>query len=163
MDEKPIPTRALSPQDRLLRGKLAEDVAGQSGRMDELARQLITLELAVPGLYATALKLVAGEKASVTPDVWLYLAFASWGLALALALFGLFPRKYPVDPGRLFADDEHADGPFSIEARPIDLAQALDALKGLAEQLGLPGGLDGWEALARQIVGYLIQALAVHR
>jgi hypothetical protein len=115
MEEKPIPTRALSPQDRLLRDKLAEDIAGQSGRMDELARQLIALELAVPGLYATALKLVAGEKANVTLDVWLYLAFASWGLALALTLFGLFPRKYPVDPSRLFADDEHADGPFSIE------------------------------------------------
>jgi tetratricopeptide (TPR) repeat protein len=36
-------------------------------------------------------------------------------------------------------------------ARPMNLAQVLQALEGLAVQLGLPGGLDGWEALARQV------------
>jgi hypothetical protein len=73
MDETPIPTVPLSRQDQLLRDKLIEDIAGQSARMDELARQLIALELAVPGLYATVLKLVAGDKATVPADVWLYL------------------------------------------------------------------------------------------
>ncbi len=33
-------------------------------------------------------------------------------------------------------------------AKPMQLAQILEALAGLAEQLGLPGGLDAWEALA---------------
>ncbi len=33
----------------------------------------------------------------------------------------------------------------------MNLAQALDALEGLAGQLGLPGRMDGWEALARQM------------
>ena len=115
MDEPPIPTRPLSRQDQLLRDKLIEDIAGQSARMDELARQLIALELAVPGLYATVLKLVAGDKATIPADVWLYLAFACWGLALALALIGLVPRKHPVDMSRLFADDGDGDAPFSIE------------------------------------------------
>jgi len=32
-------------------------------------------------------------------------------------------------------------------AKKINFAQALEALEGLAEQLGLPGGLKGWEAL----------------
>ncbi len=36
-------------------------------------------------------------------------------------------------------------------ARPMNLAQVLDALEDLAGQLGLPGGLDGREALARQM------------
>jgi len=38
-------------------------------------------------------------------------------------------------------------------AHSMHLAQALDALVGLAGQLGLPGGMDGWEALARQMDG----------
>jgi hypothetical protein len=36
-------------------------------------------------------------------------------------------------------------------AKSIDLAQVLDALKNLAEQLRLPGGLEGWESLSRQM------------
>ena len=36
-------------------------------------------------------------------------------------------------------------------AQPIHLAQALDALKNLAEHIGLPDGLDGWERLVRQM------------
>jgi tetratricopeptide (TPR) repeat protein len=35
-------------------------------------------------------------------------------------------------------------------AKPMQLAQALEALESLAEQLGLPGGLQGWEMLAQQ-------------
>ncbi len=38
-------------------------------------------------------------------------------------------------------------------ALSMNLAQALDALEGLAGQLGLSGGLDGWEPLARQMDG----------
>jgi tetratricopeptide (TPR) repeat protein len=38
-------------------------------------------------------------------------------------------------------------------AHSMNLAQALDALEGLAGQLGLPGGMDGWEVLARQMDG----------
>lgn len=36
-------------------------------------------------------------------------------------------------------------------ATGLNLAQALDALENLANQLGLPGGLDGWAQLARQL------------
>ncbi len=35
-------------------------------------------------------------------------------------------------------------------AKPMNLAQALEALAQLAEQLGLPGGLQGWEVQGRQ-------------
>jgi hypothetical protein len=113
VNENPIPTRPPSRQDHLLRDKLIEDIAGQSARMDELARQLITLELAVPGIYATALKLVAGDKGTLATGIWLYLTFACWALALVLALISLAPRKYPVDTSRLFADD--GNGALSIE------------------------------------------------
>ncbi len=38
-------------------------------------------------------------------------------------------------------------------ANSINLAQALDALENLSEQLELPGGLGGWETLAKKIKG----------
>ena len=36
-------------------------------------------------------------------------------------------------------------------ANPRNIAQALDALKNLAEHIGLPDGLDGWERLVSQM------------
>ena len=36
-------------------------------------------------------------------------------------------------------------------AKSMDLAQALDALKNLAEQLKIPDGLEGWEELSKQM------------
>jgi hypothetical protein len=118
VDDTPIPTRPPSPQDTLLREKLVEDIASQSARMDELARQLITLELAVPGIYATALKLVAGDDATVTADVWLVLAFVAWALALTSDLLSLIPRKWAVDTSRLFG--ERGEG-RSAAAEPLSI------------------------------------------
>jgi len=37
--------------------------------------------------------------------------------------------------------------------KSINLAESLEALEGLAGQLSLPGGIDGWEALAQQMDG----------
>ena len=73
MDQNPIRTAPPSQQDHLLRDKLIEDIAGQSTRMDDLARQLITLELAIPGVFATALKLVAGDRGTIAIGIWLVL------------------------------------------------------------------------------------------
>ncbi|TNJ37182.1 hypothetical protein FGF66_11030 [Chlorobaculum thiosulfatiphilum] len=36
-------------------------------------------------------------------------------------------------------------------AKAINLAEALQALESLAGDLGLPGGLDGWGQLSRQM------------
>ncbi len=113
MNEPPIPTGPPSRQDQLLQDKLIEDITGQGTRMDELARQLITLELAIPGIYATALKLV--PEGTVSGGIWLWLTFACWGLALVLALIALTPRKYQIDMSRLSAATEHREGPLSIE------------------------------------------------
>ncbi|MCA1789530.1 MAG: hypothetical protein LC667_06655 [Thioalkalivibrio sp.] len=96
-----------------MRDKLTEDIAGQSARMDDLARQIITLELAVPGFFAIALKLVAGDQGNLATGIWFYLTFFCWALALALALFSLVPRKYSVDMNKLLADDR--GGNLSIE------------------------------------------------
>lgn len=37
------------------------------------------------------------------------------------------------------------------QAKAMGLREVLNALEGLAGQLGLPGGLDGWEDLAQRM------------
>ncbi len=98
MDEKPIATRPPSSHEKLLQDKFAESMAGQSELMDKLAQQLLTLELAIPGLYATVLKLLSGDKATLTVSWALYLTFGCWFLALLLTLASLIPRRWRVDP-----------------------------------------------------------------
>jgi hypothetical protein len=57
MTDTPIPTIPQSSSDKILRAKFAESISGQSDQMDKLGQLLITLELAIPGLYATVLNL----------------------------------------------------------------------------------------------------------
>ena len=96
-----------------------ERYAGQSARMDELGRQMITVEMAVPGLYASILALLRGDQA-VLPGgpwavPWLYVTFGGWGLALLLTFLALFPRDYTVDTDILRADPAATDGVLGIE------------------------------------------------
>ena len=35
-------------------------------------------------------------------------------------------------------------------AKPMDLAQALKALSDVAEKIGLPPGLEGWEQMSKE-------------
>ncbi len=59
----------------------------------DLARELLKLELAIPGIYAAALKLATHQP----PDVLLVAAaFGFWLLALVATLRALFPRRYAV-------------------------------------------------------------------
>ena len=67
-----LPSRPVTSSETVLRDKFAESIVGQSELMDRLAQQLITLELAIPGLYATALKLLSGDAATVALDTRVY-------------------------------------------------------------------------------------------
>ena len=59
--------------------------------------------------------------------------------------------------GHIYLQNE--EGPNAITswvtvyrmAKPMNLAQVLQALENLALQLGLPGGLNGWEQLSQQM------------
>ena len=66
----------------------------QADYLNELAKELLKLELAIPGIYVAALRLVA-DKASVDV-VWVASAFGLWLLALLLTLAALFPAKWQV-------------------------------------------------------------------
>ncbi len=98
MANKPLPTQPISPNTALLQKKFYEQFAAQSEQLDKLGGQLITLELAIPGLYAAVLKLVHGKDTTLTIDGWLYFTFACWFLALLLTLLSLVPRRWKVDP-----------------------------------------------------------------
>lgn len=118
-DQPPAgPAYASRPPDAVestLRQKFAERYAAQSEQMDALARQMVTIELAVPGLYAAILALVYGDKATVPPGVLLFLTFGLWALALALTFAALFPRNYRVDPGIQRADPTAGGDVLGVE------------------------------------------------
>ncbi len=98
MTNEILSPRPLSAHEKIMQEKFAEHIAAQSEQMDIFARHLITLELAVPGVYIAALKAGLGGGAVVAADRWFYLAFACWFLALCLGLLSLIPRRWHVDP-----------------------------------------------------------------
>ena len=97
MANKPLPTRPVSENENLLRQKFYESISAQSDLMDKLAERLLTLELGIPGLFATVLKLTRGEDATLPINAALNAAFAFWLLALILTLIALTPKKWIVD------------------------------------------------------------------
>lgn len=97
MSDKPIPTRPITEGERLLREKFYVSITAQSDLLDKLGERLLTLELAIPGLYGAVLKLVAGDKAIAVVNAAFYITFGCWLLALALTLAVLMPQKWKVD------------------------------------------------------------------
>jgi hypothetical protein len=98
MTDEPISTRPKAGSEKVLQDKFAENIAGQSDLMDRLGQQLLTLELAIPGLYAAVLKLISGDKATLEVNFALYLTFGCWFIALLLTLISLVPRNWQVNP-----------------------------------------------------------------
>ena len=115
MSKKPTPTRPVREEEDLLRNKFYESIAMQSDLMDKLSGQLLTLELAIPGIYATALKLVSGDDSTLTINLAFYITVACWLLALGLTMLALTPRKWTVDPAILEQDPKKLDEALGIE------------------------------------------------
>lgn len=115
MNDKPISTRPPSSAEKLLQEKFVESIAGQSEQMDKLGQYLITLELAIPGLYATVLKLMSGDKATLAISPAIYLAFICWFVALLLTLISLIPRSWKVDPRIMKQDSSKQVADLGIE------------------------------------------------
>jgi len=94
-------TQPLDKIDEVLRESFAKDIAEQASRLDELAKQLITLQIAIPSIYAALLKLVSGEKATLSNVPLTVAAFALWLVALSLTLGSLVPIRRDVDTDSL--------------------------------------------------------------
>lgn len=104
-DEEIISTRPLDENEKLLQKKFYEDIAAQSERVDSLSAHLLTLELAIPGIYATVLKLVRGGDATLHHLGAIWWTFGFWFIALILTLIALTPRKWKVNP-HVFKQDK---------------------------------------------------------
>ena len=115
MTTEPISTRRPSAGDKVLKEKFAESIAGQSDLMDRLGQQLIVIELAIPGLFATVLKLIKGDKATVAGGISLYITFGCWFAALILTLVGLTPRRWRVNTDILKRDDLRGGTEMGVE------------------------------------------------
>ncbi|WP_338845367.1 hypothetical protein V8J88_16775 [Massilia sp. W12] len=100
----PIPTRPISEQEKILRQKFYEAIPAQCELMDKLAERLLGLELAIPGLYVTALTLLQGKDPKLVLSLPVYLGAGAWLLALLCTLLALFPRVRKVDT-RIFKQD----------------------------------------------------------
>ena len=99
-------TRPVEPGEEALRAKFFERYADQAKQMDELGRQMITIELAVPGIYAAVLALLQGQNATLGSG-WLVTAtFGLWFVSMVLTFVSLFPRKYKVDPSILIGEEQ---------------------------------------------------------
>ncbi len=101
------------PGDQILVDAYHQAIIKQADLYIDLAKELLKLELAIPGIYAVALKLVTSQ----SPNVPLVAAaFGFWLLALVVTLRALFPHRYAVlhdavpRVGRV-----GPDGPLSIE------------------------------------------------
>jgi hypothetical protein len=115
MSNKPISTRPVNDNEKLLRKKFYESIAAQSDLMDKLSKQLLTLELTIPGLYAAAVKLIGGDKATITVNTMYYIAFVCWFIALILTLIALTPKKWVVDKTILKQDPQKFSEGLGIE------------------------------------------------
>ena len=116
-DEQTIIFDAESPDlhELELRKAFATSVANQSTLMDGVAQQLLLVELAIPGLYATALQLTQGQDGTLTINGLILTAFALWLVALLLTLLALFPSKWRVDPDKLESDEKGRSKKIGIQ------------------------------------------------
>ncbi len=78
--EELIVLRPLSDHEKLMQEKFSESIVKQSDLVDRLSVQLFTLELAVPGLFATVVKLIGGDKTIVVMNAAFFITFAAGSL-----------------------------------------------------------------------------------
>lgn len=154
-DDDPAPlvyaARPPTSGERALIDKFYEHLAGQSAQMDALARQMITVELAVPGLYATVLALLRGDKATLPGGPLLLLTFGGWGLALLFTFLALFPRRYRVDTSVLRSDPAAAVNPAANDA-PLGIEDFFSRAATTKYRLLAAAALAFWVGIVAAIV-----------
>jgi hypothetical protein len=101
MEEEKYRSKPLDIMDIKLQEKFAEDTANQAALMDNMGKQLLTLELGMVGIYATVLKLVAGSEATLHVDGSVVITFFLWLMAVISAVLAIFPEEYKVDSSKM--------------------------------------------------------------
>ena len=94
-------SKPLTAMDKKLQEKFAEDIANQATLMDGMGKQLLTLELAMVGIYATVLKLIAGSEATLEQGWSVGMTFLFWFMAVVATVLAIFPEKYELDSSKM--------------------------------------------------------------
>ena len=115
MSQEITPTRPPTSGEITLRNRFNESLADQDTLMGKVAGQLLTVELAIPGLYATVLKFTRGEEATIQLNPAFYVTYGCWLLALALTLVALIPKDWKVDPTILKQDPARYEQGLGLE------------------------------------------------
>lgn len=107
MDNKPnisdtpitpvIKGRSPNKEEIFINEKYLESISKQPELMDSVAKQLLTLELAIPGIYASVLKLVSSGEKPLSLSTDLYFVFACWLVSLICIIMAIIPRTYKAD------------------------------------------------------------------
>ena len=145
MSEEPeeiLGSYSPSKGDEELEKGLAMAVVEQPKLLDKLGRQMVTLCLAIPGLFATALKLTGGDDAVLPTNCLVFWAFGCWLVALLLSLASLVPvtrkvdrqvmrRAQPAAKGQVLSIEEFFTK-SAIYKRRLLIAAALFCFAGIA-------------------------------
>ena len=100
-NDKIYQSKPLTPIEQKLQEKFAEEVANQAGLMDSMGKQLLSLELAMVGIYATVLKLISGESATLESGWSVGITFLFWFMSVVLTVLAIFPQEYKVDSSKM--------------------------------------------------------------
>nr|VFJ62584.1 MAG: hypothetical protein BECKFW1821A_GA0114235_11312 [Candidatus Kentron sp. FW] len=100
MTTKPISTQPATPTEVTLSDACRKEIVKQVKRLDDLGRELIKIQLIIPGIYTAVLKLVGNDEpcltGSITGNIVTGLAFLFWIIAIACTLWGISPKRYNV-------------------------------------------------------------------
>lgn len=113
-DEPALKTRLPEKQSHQMQELFYDAVANQAALMDKLAQTMLTLELAIPGLYATLLKLVSNYY-YLYLSCALILAFIFWLIALTTTLIAIIPKQYDVNVNEI-RNTEHSIETFFYQS-----------------------------------------------
>jgi|GEM_PF-505615 len=129
---KSIPHSEL---EQLLITQYATEIIKQNDRLDDLAKQLFTLQLAIPSLYVTALQLLSGKNSLPNDTTLLAIAAFCWACALVCTVVALFPLLYKV-PSHVVRMKNKTDTSFLslIKSRLTNRAIKCDSIEGFYHQ-----------------------------
>jgi hypothetical protein len=103
MDDDIVYSAPPSKSDEELEKGFVTAIIDQPKLLDELAKQLVTLGLAIPGLYATVLKFIGGDDAVAKSAGLIIGAFVFWRSGRGSKRLCLHAEAKPVrSPGRIF-------------------------------------------------------------
>ncbi len=107
MTEDLIPTGPPSQMEKALLAAYADEIPKQADRLDSLLMELLKVHLAIPGLFAAAVRMNLTD--APANKSFVIAAFGFWLAALAVNLWGLLPKRWKVmeDTPRLVRKWEH--------------------------------------------------------